>query len=296
MPAPPRVWPVFVAFVAALGAVGILSVILLVILAVAGGGIEALTSDDAINNVVFSAWGLVGSLAISAGVFAGVALTGASLSPTPWRARLRVARGSFGVLDVVLATVASLAFGTVANSVSTLLGVRDGSSLELMQKAVSEMTALTFAPAFVLGSLGAGIAEELLFRGYAQTRLVERWGRGVGIGVAAFFFGWFHFDLVHTPFAMILGVFLGWMTERHGTILLAIFVHVLNNAVSFLAMWLLPVESETGGDLWIAGLVAAVACAACVVLLVKRAPRPSVVSTPTQPPGSDYAASDYGKQ
>ena len=59
-----------------------------------------------------------------------------------------------------------------------------------------------------------GFAEELLFRGYVQTRLSQRWGRWWGVGIAAALFGIMHIDPVHGTFAGIFGLYLGYLTER----------------------------------------------------------------------------------
>ena len=50
--------------------------------------------------------------------------------------------------------------------------------------------------------LGPGFGEELLFRGYIQTRLRQRWPRLVALAVTACLFGFIHFDLVQGAFAV----------------------------------------------------------------------------------------------
>src|SRR5262249_32309235 len=81
----------------------------------------------------------------------------------------------------------------------------------------------------VVGVL-AGSAEEIFFRGYMQSRLVQRLPRGAAVLVTAFCFGGFHLDLLHGLLALILGLYLGWLTELTGSALPAAVCRVVNNA------------------------------------------------------------------
>ena len=116
------------------------------------------------------------------------------------------------------------------------------------------------------------MGEELFFRGYLQSRLVQRWGRWMGIGVSSLAFGFIHFDPLHSTFAFCIGLFLGWVADRSGSIRPAMFMHVLNNTVSFgMTRWGPAGEWPT----WIhAGIlvVCTAAFAGCVAVL-RRTPK-----------------------
>ena len=71
-------------------------------------------------------------------------------------------------------------------------------------------------------------------------------------------FGLLHADPVHTPFAVVLGVYLGWLTEVTGSVRGAVAGHLVNNVLSVwaalgssfgpLLLWILfrgPVRSGT---------------------------------------------------
>src|SRR5438876_11835505 len=89
-----------------------------------------------------------------------------------------------------------------------------------------------FGAVLVFGVI-AGIAEELFFRGYMQTRLTEAWGPARAIVVSAACFGVLHLDIsgVHMALAFAMGLYLGFVVERTGSVLPAIVCHVVNNVV-----------------------------------------------------------------
>ena len=67
-----------------------------------------------------------------------------------------------------------------------------------------------------------------------QTRLRRRWGAIWAIGITALLFGAFHADLVQSPFAFVIGVSLGYVADRMGSIRPAIVCHAVNNLISVL--------------------------------------------------------------
>jgi membrane protease YdiL (CAAX protease family) len=77
----------------------------------------------------------------------------------------------------------------------------------------------------------AGAAEEIFFRGYMQTALRERWSAPLAIVVTSAAFGVLHLDWLHSVLAMLLGLWLGFITERAGSALPAVVAHVVNNVL-----------------------------------------------------------------
>jgi hypothetical protein len=79
--------------------------------------------------------------------------------------------------------------------------------------------------------LVAPVAEELFFRGVLQTVLVgllrSRWW---GIAAASLAFGFVHLSQPHAvPALVLLGVLIGYVFERTGSLLPAVVIHVLFN-------------------------------------------------------------------
>jgi membrane protease YdiL (CAAX protease family) len=83
-----------------------------------------------------------------------------------------------------------------------------------------------------------------------------------------------HADPVHSPVAALLGLYLGWITERAGSILPAVIAHVVNNAMAVLgARFPLP-ESDTL-RLWLLAVSTVVALAVVIVVESAYRRRPS---------------------
>src|SRR5438094_5362237 len=109
-----------------------------------------------------------------------------------------------------------------------------------------------------------------------QTRLAEAWGPSRAIVVTAACFGVLHVDIsgVHMVLAFVMGLYLGAVVERTGSVLPAIVCHVINNVVYTL-------QTALGGtveDRATNGVIAA-ACALlfalCLAWLRRAAPPPA---------------------
>ena len=97
------------------------------------------------------------------------------------------------------------------------------------------------------------IAEELLFRGAFQG-LMRPCGSAAAIFAPALLFGVLHLDLAQGLTAFAYGVFLGWLAERSGSILPGMLLHLVNNALAFLTIYLryyAPAEVSFGVELFI---------------------------------------------
>nr|WP_253895914.1 CPBP family intramembrane glutamic endopeptidase [Corallococcus exercitus] len=160
-------------------------------------------------------------------------------------------------------------------SLAVLTGVWDYTASLKGLQATSQSSVATFALLLFFGSLVAGTAEELFFRGYVQTRLVERWGRTAGIAGAATIFGIMHLDPIHSPVALGMGLFLGWLAERTGSLRLPIFVHVFNNLASFLLSRYAPSTTELPTSVHVTLLVVCSLVFVGAVMALRRAAFPS---------------------
>ena len=97
------------------------------------------------------------------------------------------------------------------------------------------------------------IAEELLFRGAFQG-LMRPCGSAAAIFAPARRVGVLHLDLAQGLTAFACGVFLGWLAERSGSILPGMLLHLVNNALAFLTIYLryyAPAEVSFGVELFI---------------------------------------------
>jgi len=226
----PRVWTVFVAYAAAIVVMLILAVAVLLV-AIAGTGFAA------IESAVSSPFSLFGFFLGSFVAMAGTALLSAWLSPTPWRQRLRLLVVPMPPQAVIVGVIGVLGIGMAVGCLDGLGLVPSSPTLEYIATAMNSLSPLALAVANLAIGILPGTAEELLFRGYIQTRLCARWGMARGITCTALMFGIIHLDLVQGAYAVIVGLFLGYMTERYGSILPAMIAHATNNMASGLLSW-----------------------------------------------------------
>ena len=92
-----------------------------------------------------------------------------------------------------------------------------------------------FSSVGVLGVLiGAPVAEEVLFRGYGLARIKELAGERRALVFTALAFAVVHGSWVKLPGTLAVGLFLGWLVLRTGSLWPALLGHFTNNAAAFL--------------------------------------------------------------
>lgn len=93
----------------------------------------------------------------------------------------------------------------------------------------------------------APIAEEIVFRGAILRRLADAMGhrrRWVAITLTALLFGIVHNNMAQGLNAFIIGLMLGWMYVRTGSIVPGIVFHWANNSIAFLLYRSMPQCSD----------------------------------------------------
>jgi uncharacterized protein len=93
-------------------------------------------------------------------------------------------------------------------------------------------TPIYFLLQFVAVAIAAPIVEELLFRGYLQTALTNRFGPMIAILLASFLFALVHFQPYAIPALMLIGLTFGYLYHRTGSLKVNIALHVANNALA----------------------------------------------------------------
>ena len=95
---------------------------------------------------------------------------------------------------------------------------------------------------YVIIGLMAPLCEEIVFRGVILRCLLQRFaGRyWIAIAISALLFAVAHFNPAQTPHALVVGVLLGWMCYRTGSLLPGIAYHWVNNTSVFLLCALFP--------------------------------------------------------
>jgi len=242
----PTVWPVFLTY----GLVLIASLVLgvgLMVLAIAvnvardpgiaqdEGRVRQLVGQVAATPKMLLASAAVSSLLLLAALFVAIRLEGARLAR-----RLRLTRRALGFRFWLLTSFGFLAVSQLFDSLFWFLGIDPGGTIDLAIRSISSASGYVLILLLILIGPMAGLAEELFFRGYMQTRLRQRWRPWPAILVTAGAFGLLHLDPFHSVFAFLVGILLGWIAEKAGTILPSIVAHVFNNTVWALGVSFFP--------------------------------------------------------
>jgi membrane protease YdiL (CAAX protease family) len=157
----------------------------------------------------------------------------------PRSQRLRLVPSGVPAREILVMVAGILALSQALESLVLLLGVGTGPALEWMTRTMGSTTPFGLALAIVVVGLLAPIGEELFFRGYMLTRLRQAWSPGPAILVSAIAFGIIHGEWVHGLLAAGIGVYLGLVTERSGSVVPAMICHAVNNTASvLLSAWL----------------------------------------------------------
>jgi membrane protease YdiL (CAAX protease family) len=167
-----------------------------------------------------------------------VTLCAAWLSPMGIARRLRLRPSTMPWVGYLTLPVGMLSLNLLFQSVVRLFPTPKGGTLDVLHNAFTHLTPdLLFAAIMAIGIM-PGVAEEFLFRGYVQSRLAIRWGRWVAIPIAAFMFGLAHFDVVQSTATFFMGLYLGYVAERSGSIRPSMFAHMFNNSIVLLGSWM----------------------------------------------------------
>lgn len=152
---------------------------------------------------------------------------------------LRLVPSGVRAREILVMAAGILALSQALESLVLLLGVGTGPALEWLTRTMAATTPLGLALAVVVVGLLAPVGEELFFRGYMLTRLRAVWSPGPAILVSAIAFGIIHGEWVHGLLAAGIGVYLGLVSERTGSVVPAMICHAVNNTASvLLSAWL----------------------------------------------------------
>lgn len=163
-----------------------------------------------------------------------------------------------GVRAMIGATLLGVGIVPLVNLLSLLLQKLWPSSGE-SQRALLEYLVPTLRAHPILTPLAiglfAGVCEEFFYRGPLQTALLRRLKPGVAITIGALLFAAAHMDLHGLPIRTLLGMLLGYVVYRGGSIFPAIVIHAVYDAAQVgLVAW--EVRAHRVQD--VAGLLARV--------------------------------------
>jgi len=202
--------------------------------------------------------------ACSALGFASFAFSGALLRDEQKARSLGLERPRAGPLGLAVMACGLLGWSLLALLAIGALGLQEHSAIEKIAVPIRRAPsgpALWMLLAVV--SLGAGVVEELLFRGLLLRAFTPTLGvAGSALATTALFAA-FHMDAAHSLGAAVLGIYLAGVRIATGSTLALMLCHVLNNAV---AVW----TTARGGPPLAWSLPAAVIAASAGTWLVVR--------------------------
>lgn len=160
-----------------------------------------------------------------------VGVLAAMYSPVSFRQRVGLVKPAMPKLGwpaTVFAPLPDLVIGVmVAVLVTLFVGQPENAGLP----EVTDPSAPVAVAVVLLISLLPALVEELLFRGYLQRRLLERWSPVVAIGISSILFALIHADsLQHICAVLPGGIFYGIVAYRTRSIWPTIVMHALHNA------------------------------------------------------------------
>lgn len=229
----PRVWPALVVAISALGAALLGSGILLVIFLINTHGADILGNEEAVQAAITAAsMDSVGFLVISLPgqlAFLGTALCAALLSRGRWTSLLGYRQSAFPWWLLALLAVATPFVTSLGVLLQRYCFGGDSEHLErLGQMAAGPGDGFALTPLLVIGLL-APIAEETLFRGYIQQRLMKGWKPWLAITVSNAFFLAAHLEPSHIVALVPLGFWLGFVAWRAKSVWPAMVCHAAQN-------------------------------------------------------------------
>jgi membrane protease YdiL (CAAX protease family) len=264
----PRVWPVFLAYLLAFVSIVSFSLAAAVLLRQAFPELTEREVFDGLPGILASAMASAAALVVTLLVVAR------PLDPV--RLRLLPGRETGGQLGAMI--LGTLALGQTLDSITVLTGLANRGAMVAIRRAIEGAAgADLFAAVVVIGVL-AGSAEEVFFRGYMQGRLRERFRPPIAVALTSAAFALLHLEWIHAVMALVLGLWLGFVTEQAGSALPAVAAHVINNALFTLVTALVGnVEGRTINVALLA--VAALVFVGCALWVRRLSPPPAAVKS-----------------
>ncbi len=148
--------------------------------------------------------------------------------------------------DIIPYFLIGISFCTISNlTVSYLSGIFEGFGIKYETPDIALPQGIFgFILTFIATSIVPGLVEEFACRGLMLGAL-KKYGSGFAIITTAIVFGVLHGNFQQMPFAFMVGLVLGFITVKTGSIWISVFVHAFNNAISVVNQYLLVSFSET---------------------------------------------------
>lgn len=229
----PRIWTAICVPLLAIFAATILSSIALVsAMSAKGIAMDPQTIADATQDILATPIGIWIAVIPGQSVFLWAALMAAFVSPVQTTKRLQLSKCSTPVWKWFVFAIATPGVGIAAGMLAEFCGIEMSAQLETMRQMMGGRSGIQLLIAAVLIGVVPGVVEEMLFRGYLQSRLLQRWHPVAAILVSAVIFAVAHLDPVHVLLVFPLGIWLGLVAWHTRSIWPAVLCHMANNLLA----------------------------------------------------------------
>lgn len=164
------------------------------------------------------------------------------LLPEGPRRGLRLVRGRWPVWVWLAAAAGTPLVGLVSSLMVSGFAVESESLTMFTETFRVHGKSGFLLPIALLIGLAPAVCEELLFRGFLQPRLTRLIPPGIGVIIASSLFAIYHLDPVHVIAVFPLGLWLGFLSYRSGSLFPAMIGHFVNNVLSVVSV----MAEETG--------------------------------------------------
>jgi len=290
-PRRPRIWTTFAIPLISLVTFFATSMLMIVVaFCVVHGELDwrMLASSEAMQTVSSSRVGLLLLIIVPQFALVLPSLLAAFLSPVATGKRLSLVRGHWPLWAWAAAAVTTPLIGWISSIIVGSL-MQESENLKMMSDIFRGHGESGFLiPLALLIGATPAFCEELLFRGYVQTRLNRSIGPALGIFLSSLLFAVFHMDWVHVIAVFPLGVYLGIISWRSGSLVPAMLAHFVNNSISVVAVVLGPEEQGQDPSPELAMFLLAVVSAGFVgavltAIAIWRLPTPNPAGQPATP-------------
>ncbi len=194
--------------------------------------LQTLKDEKLLTSVMGSRLGLFIMVVLPQAALVAPCIIAAYLSPVEFCRRLSLVRGRWPLWTWVAAALATPLVGMVSAIVVSMFMNESETLRELSSVFRNHGQTGFLIPLALMIGMTPAFCEELLFRGYMQTRLTRSFGPVAGVLVASTLFAAFHMDLVHVIAVLPLGLYLGVVTWLSGSLFPAMLGHFVNNSIS----------------------------------------------------------------
>lgn len=136
---------------------------------------------------------------------------------------------------IILATMAIILASDLALALTDYLLPIPPHIQETLNQLLSARGTGEFLKKLILFCILPAIAEEVYFRGFCQTSLTHRIGIRPAIVLTALLFALAHGNVWYLHLYFGLGLFLGWLFEKTGSLWPPIIAHFLNNTWTYIS-------------------------------------------------------------